>query len=121
MRLLLIALASTLVGCTIPPRMESEQNSTVPAKDAPERKCDRPATDFPRAALSKLGSAPVRTTLRFELLATGQVGTVNVKTSSGQKILDDAAVKAIGKMKCAPLTTSTQTVWLETWYEFKVD
>ena len=121
MRSLIAVLASALVGCAASPPMESAKNSTVPARDAPERKCDRPATDFPRGALSTLGSTPVRTTLRFELLATGQVGVVNVKTSSGKKVLDDAAVKAIGRMKCAPLATSGPSVWLETWYEFKVE
>ena len=121
MRMLVLVVLLTLIGCAVPTNLENARNSTVPARDGPERKCDRPQTVFPREALSMIGSKPVRTTLRFELLATGRVGATSVKTSSGYKVLDDAAATAVGKMKCAPLTTLDKSVWLETWYDFKVE
>jgi TonB family protein len=119
MRSLIVMIASTLVGCAT--QLEPAAKSTIPAnRDAPERKCDRPTTMFPSLALSKIGPTPVRTTVRFELLASGQVGDVKIKESSGHKVLDDAAVTAAFKMKCTPLGASEKSEWLETWYEFKV-
>lgn len=119
MRTLLPAVAFVLAGCSMSSRMEPPPLSTISAKGAPERKCDRPATAVPREALYKLQTTPVRTTLRFEVLPAGKVGTVNVKESSGNRVLDDAAVRAITKLQCAPVD-SEQPIWLETWYEFKV-
>ena len=121
MRIALLLIVLAIIGCANSDRLESAANSTISSKDAPERKCDRPTTVFPKRALSSMRSSPVRTTLRFEVLATGQVRTVNVKSSSGQKILDDAAIEAAMKITCSPLLSSSQSIWLETWYEFKVE
>ena len=121
MRISTLLIGLTVVACSTSNQQESAANSTISSKDAPDRKCDRPTLAFPKQAMSVSRSKPVRTTLRFELLATGQVGTVNVKSSSGDKVLDDAAVDATLKIKCTPLPPSTPSVWLETWYEFKAE
>lgn len=120
MRIHMAALAVALAGCATSSLVESPANSTIKRTGAAERNCDRPTTVLTRESLPLLRSTPVRTTLRFEVAATGEVGTVTVKTSSGQKVLDDAAVAAIKKMKCTPLQAGSPSVLLESWYEFQL-
>ena len=68
--------------------------------------------------VSRMPAKPVRTTLRFEVRPSGEVGVVEVQKSSGFKPLDDAALDAIRKMKCAPVESASAPVVLQTWYEF---
>src|ERR1039457_4326394 len=119
MRISTFLISLTFVACSTSNQQESAANITISSKGSPDRKCDRPTLEFPKQAMSPSRSKPVRTRLQFELLASGQVGTVNVKSSSGDKVLDDAAVDAARQIKCTPLPPSTPSVWLETWYEFK--
>ena len=100
--------------------MELVKTSTISGKGRPERNCDQPIPAFPKEALSKLGSKPVRTTIRVQVLASGQVEDVRIRESSGYKVLDDAAVTAAFKIKCTPFADSEKPDWLETVYEFKV-
>lgn len=45
---------------------------------------------------------------------------MEVQKSSGFKPLDDAALDAIRKMKCAPVESASAPVLLQTSYEFSV-
>lgn len=123
MRLLIFASALALVvgqaSCSTAPRLESAANSTVPSSPTfAGTRCDRPLTIFPASMVSRMPAKPVRTTLRFEVRPSGEVGAVEVQKSSGFKPLDDAALDAIRKMKCAPVESASAPVLLQTWYEF---
>ena len=115
-----VVAAAGLASCSIPPRLESAANSTVPATATfLGTRCDRPQTIFPASMRNRMPAQPVRTTLRFEVRPSGDVGVVEVTTSSKFKPLDDAAIDAIRKMKCAPMESASMPILLQTWYEFR--
>jgi TonB family protein len=120
MRIVAPLIALALVACANSNQLESAANSTILVPDSSERKCSRPTTELPREAQGSIAyRSPAETILSFEILATGQIGTVKVKSSSGEKLFDDAAVESAKKIKCAPLAHSTQSIWVETSYVFR--
>src|SRR5437762_1662663 len=83
--------------------------------------CDRPDPVFPREMLSKGNIAPTRTTLRVEVLPTGNVASVKVMKNSGYAAFDNAAIAAVRGTKCRFGEPRSTPLWFETWYEFKLE
>jgi len=81
---------------------------------------NNPAPVYPKAA-QRLGMQG-RVVLRVRVLASGQVGAVEVKQSSGKELLDEAALSAVKGWTFAPAKRGNTPIdaWTQVPIEFKL-
>lgn len=102
-----------------PPSAASSANATSEA--ILSRFIDKPALDYPLKARQEGLEGTV--TLRFEMLADGTIGAIEVAKSSGHPILDTAAQKALKQWRHRPSSNPNQpaSAWATLDFNFTLD
>ncbi|SHH08365.1 energy transducer TonB [Massilia sp. CF038] len=79
-----------------------------------------PAPDYPLAAQKR--GLEGKVVLKVHVLASGQPDSVNVATSSGHQILDEAAIKAVQQWAFAPARRGQTPIegWVQVPLNFKI-
>jgi protein TonB len=79
-----------------------------------------PAPDYPLAAQKR--GLEGRVILKVHVLASGQPDSINVATSSGHQILDEAALKAVQQWAFAPARRGQTAIdgWVQVPLNFKI-
>ncbi len=102
-----------------PPPAASSQNATTEA--ILSRFIDKPALEYPLKARQEGLEGTV--TLRFEMLADGTIGAIDVAKSSGHAILDTAAQTALKQWRHRPSNDPNQPApaWATLDFNFTLD
>ncbi len=101
-----------------PPAPRAPEPVTEPRGFADYR--NNPAPDYP--ALAQDRGLQGQVVLKVQVLATGKPATINVEKSSGHKILDDAAVKAVQGWAFEPARRGQTPIdgWVKVLLNFKL-
>lgn len=103
-----------------PATKPTQENSPVTSAKGYAGYLSNPAPEYPEIALDRGWEGVVM--LRVKVSATGSPLEINIKNSSGKKVLDDAAVKTVKRWKFSPATRGNTPIegWVDVPINFKL-
>jgi TonB family protein len=96
----LVLTALFLQGCGLPKGVPTDYGSDANGANALARRCG-PPPNVPRYIFRDPNFRSASVLVKFRLLAPNEVTEVKVQRSSGIDVLDEAAVEAVSKWRCA--------------------